>query len=57
MMCLLGRFKAGSLTILTSPVIIGKVKSDTAEMLVPAKMASSAFEVDGYEKLTEVAAF
>lgn len=57
MMCLLGRFKAGSVTILTGPVIIWKVQSDTDEMLAPAKMASSTFEVDGYEELTEVTAF
>ena len=46
-----------SLTILTGPVIIWKVQSDTDEMLAPAKMASSAFEVDGYEELTEVTVF
>ena len=57
MMCLLGRFQAASLTILTGPVIIWKVQSNTDEMLAPAKIASSAFEVDRYEELTKVTAF
>ena len=36
---------------------VWKVESDTDEMLAPAKMASSAFEVDGYKELTEVTVF